>query len=67
MESHSGKVKKREKACEVCGKMFFTMKHLRTHLLRHKDPKFVCDFEGCTKKFFKSIVFDAQEDTYWTT
>ena len=63
MESHSFKTK-REIACEVCGKMYFTMKHLKSHLTRHKDPKFVCDFEGCTKQFFKSIVFERHKKTH---
>ena len=64
METHNGENRKREMGCEVCGKKFFTKQTLRTHMIRHKDPKFVCNFEGCTKKFFKSIVFESHKKTH---
>jgi hypothetical protein len=28
------------------------MNNLRTHLYIHAEPKFVCEFEQCGKKFF---------------
>lgn len=37
---------------EFCGKLFSCMNNLRTHLYYHSDPKFVCEFDGCGKKFF---------------
>jgi aspartate carbamoyltransferase regulatory subunit len=38
--------------CEYCGKLFSCLNNLRTHLYYHAEPKFVCDFDGCGKKFF---------------
>lgn len=38
--------------CEYCGKLFSCLNNLRTHLYYHSEPKFICEFEGCGKKFF---------------
>lgn len=38
--------------CEFCGKLFSCMNNLRTHLYYHSDPKFICDFPNCDKKFY---------------
>ena len=64
METHNGENRKREMGCEVCGKKFFTKPALRTHMIRHKDQKFVCNFEGCTKKFFSSTSFKSHKKTH---
>lgn len=37
---------------EFCGKQFSCLNNLRTHLYYHSEPKFICDYEGCDKKFF---------------
>lgn len=55
MVSHTNK---REVACEVCGKMFKTLADLRKHAVLHEELKFICDFEGCTKKFFKILLLE---------
>lgn len=47
-ESHGPK----EMPCEFCGKLFSCMNNLRTHLYYHSDPKFICDFPNCDKKFY---------------
>ncbi|CRK93151.1 CLUMA_CG006464, isoform A [Clunio marinus] len=48
IESHRDK----DMPCEFCGKLFSCMNNLRTHLYYHSEPKFVCTFEACGKKFF---------------
>jgi hypothetical protein len=37
---------------EFCGKLFSCMNNLRTHLYYHSEPKFICDFPNCDKKFY---------------
>ena len=61
MAHHIGK---REVACEVCGKMFVDVSDLRIHSIYHKDPKFVCNFDGCTKKFFNITNLEAHKKTH---
>ena len=48
-----------EMPCEYCGKLFSCLNNLRTHLYYHSEPKFVCEFEGCGKKFFMKKLLKA--------
>ena len=64
MENHSGIIRKRDKACDVCGKMFVTLKQLGDHSIYHKDPTFICSFDGCTKKFFHSNTLEVHKKTH---
>ena len=49
MAYHTGKL---NAACEVCGRRFVNEVQLRKHAIYHKEPKYSCDFVGCTKKFY---------------
>ena len=64
MEVHKGLDRKREIACDVCGKMFLELKHLRSHSIHHKDPQFICSFDGCTKKFFHCNTLEGHKKTH---
>ena len=61
MVSHTNK---REVSCEICGKMFKTILHLKKHSVHHEELQFVCNFEGCTKKYFKSSLLEAHKKTH---
>ena len=61
MAFHSGK---REVACEVCGKMFVNVRQLKLHSIYHKDPEFICNFVGCTKKYYSSLHLEAHKKTH---
>ena len=61
MAHHTGK---REIACEVCGKMFVTLQQLRNHSVYHKDPRFICSFDGCSKKFFSGKYLENHRKTH---
>lgn len=49
---------------EFCGKLFSCMNNLRTHLYYHQEPKFICEFEGCDKKFFMRKLLKAHMNVH---
>lgn len=51
-------------ACEICGKMYPTMNRLKNHLIYHDDPKYICDIEGCSKKFFVQELLISHKKTH---
>ena len=64
MEIHD-RDRKREYSCEFCGKMFATLGDLKQHSIYHKEPQFICSFEGCTKKFFRSSLLESHKKTHF--
>ena len=59
-----GTHRKRKFCCDFCGKMFATLRDLRVHLIYHKEPKFICNFDGCSKKYFASNKFESHKKTH---
>lgn len=47
-ETHTEK----EIPCETCGRLFVSMRKLKEHLPYHQEPRFLCDFPDCDRKFF---------------
>ena len=50
MISHENKVF----TCDKCPKTFKNSSTLSSHQIYHQEPKFLCDFEGCNKKFYRT-------------
>ena len=48
--------------CRKCGKTFKKARILKEHMNIHENPKFVCDFEGCSKKFRLKANLKAHKD-----
>lgn len=48
-----GHTRKKVIKCHICDKLFMSKTDLKAHKLLHKERKFCCTFDGCTKKFFQ--------------
>jgi Zinc finger, C2H2 type len=61
IEAH---IKNREVTCEVCGKMFCTIRQLKDHIVLHNEASFVCTFDGCNKAFSVKSYFTRHIKTH---
>lgn len=43
--------------CNICGKLYSCLENLKLHLRYHDEPKFICEFENCGKKFHQKILW----------
>lgn len=48
--------------CEMCGKSFKLGRILKEHMGLHKEPRFQCEIEGCTRKFHLKANLKAHVD-----
>jgi uncharacterized C2H2 Zn-finger protein len=44
--------------CKICGKMYTCMENLKLHLRYHEEPKYVCSYENCDRRFHQKILFE---------
>ena len=59
-----GHTSKRDTACDICGKLFMSLTHLKAHNLLHTEPKFCCSFDGCSRKFFVRSALETHKKTH---
>ena len=53
---------KKGHVCRKCGKIFKKARILKEHMNIHENPKFMCDFDGCSKKFRLKANLKAHKD-----
>ena len=55
---------KRDKECNICGKKYTNFSYLNSHQIYHEAPKFSCNFDGCTRKFFQYFNLETHLKTH---
>jgi len=55
-------ISKPEFRCEVCQKVFKQNRILKEHMDIHAEPKFICNLDGCDKKFHSKSNYNAHID-----
>lgn len=44
--------------CGICNKRYSCQENLKLHMRYHEAPKYVCEFDGCGKKFRQKILYE---------
>jgi hypothetical protein len=44
---------RKEWACDICGKLYGSESLMLGHQVFHQEPKFLCTYDGCDKKFHR--------------
>lgn len=44
--------------CPTCGKLYTCIENLKLHMRYHDEPKYMCEFPNCNKRFHQKILYE---------